>query len=133
MITLNEILDDILSLERKPEAAKVSFFERIHNFNKRRDIEKQIQDEIDLDNQKVLQSGVDSEEFLHSKYYANLIEPYVRTSVKNSLQKIISTGETMSESELKYEVAKIKETLKLVASIQLKVVLVKQLKDARHI
>lgn len=32
MITLDSILDELLSLEPKPEEVKSSFFERIHNF-----------------------------------------------------------------------------------------------------
>lgn len=130
MITINEIVDELLSFDKKEEPVKPSFFERVHNFVKRQEIDKALQDEIKNDNDRIMKLGHDAEAFLNSKWYAELIEPQLRQAIKGSLQAIIREGQDMTEVQLKNQIANIKTSLSLLASLRLKIIRAKEIKGA---
>ena len=77
----------------------------------------------------ILKLGKESEEFLKSNYYKDIVEPHLRTTIKGGIQKLIREGETMTEVQLKSEIAVIKRTLTFIASMKLKVIQAEALKE----
>ena len=133
MITLNDLVDELLSIEKIELKEKPNFFNRIgdgvRNIYNRRKIEKEIQDNIEADRQRVITIGNSAQAFLNSPYYKQFIDNYVRDTVKGGLQKLFTEYEAMSESQIKAELASIMKCLRLVASIRLKVLQGEQEKE----
>lgn len=128
MITLEDLINEMLSIE-KVEVNNPTFGEKIHSFVHRREIEKRLQDEQENDNLRVMKLGKEAESFLSSSYYRNLVEPHIRQTVKGGIQKLIRDGDSLTESQLKSEIAVIRKALALVASIKLKVIQAEVLKE----
>lgn len=129
MININSIVDELLSFEEEKVEPKLNLFDRVRNFSKRKEIEKQLKDEIDFENQRILKLGSDAEKFLNSSWYKELVEPHLRDTVKGGIQRLLREGDTMTEVQIKSEIACIKKALMLVAMIKLKVIRAKQLKN----
>ena len=133
MITLNDLVGELLSIEKIELKEKPNFFNRIgdgiRNIYKRREIDKAIQDEINADRQKIITIGKSAEAFLNSPYYKQFIDSYVRDSVKGGLQRLFTEYETMNESQIKSELSGIMRCLRLVASIRLRVLQGEQEKE----
>ena len=118
---IDEIIDDFLSIEKKTEEVKPSFFDRIKNLSRRRDIEKSLQDEREHENAKILKLGNDAKVFLNSSYYRDFIEPQLRWGIKGGIQNILAHGEDMTEAKLKSEIACIRRYILFFDSIKRKI------------
>jgi len=126
-ISLDSLIDEMLSVEKVDPPP--TFRERINNFVRRKEIEKQLQDEREAQNALVLKLGKEAEAFLNSTYYKDLLEPQLRTLIKGGLQKLIREGEGLTESQLKSEIAVVKKSLTIVASIKLKIIQANLIKE----
>ena len=125
MITLDDLVNELLSIDKIEIKDKPSFFNRIgdkvKNIHKRRIIDKQIQDEIESDKQRLISLGNSAQSFLNSPYYKHFIDSFIRVNVKGGLQNLFTNYEEMTETQIKSELAGIMKCLRLVASIKLKV------------
>lgn len=124
-LSLEDLVDELLSIERVELKEKPNFFSRIghevRNVVRRRDINKGIADEIDAERKRVISLGKSAEAFLNSPYYKQFIDSFIRSNVKGGLQKILKDYETLTPEQLKMEIAGINKCLRLLASIKLKV------------
>ena len=130
-MTLNDIVDELLSFEKKEPPKRPTFLQRIHNLAKRKEIEKAMQDEAEAENQRIIKIGDETQIFLNSTYYLNLVEPYLRQTIKGGIQTILREGEGLTEAQLKAKIAAINEALRLVASLKLKIMTANEVKEKK--
>lgn len=133
MHNLEEFIDEWLNIEKKEEKIKWSFIPSFQRMLRRRELEKQLEDEVTLQKEKIHRLGLRAKEFLSSVYYKELVEPYIRQTLKSGLQNLVMNGETMSESAFKTEVARIKTVLGLQGSFKLKIVSAEQQEEEKEI
>ncbi len=124
-MNLDWFIDEFLSIE-KPK--RESFIDRTLHFLKRKEMAKQIHDEIEYDNMSALKAGNDAQEFIDSKYYKTIIEPFIKGSIKSGIQKIIKEGENLTEAQLKMEIAGIKKTLGILGAIKIRIAVADKIK-----
>ena len=126
-MNLEGFIDEFLNIETPK--ARESFVDRARHFIRRKEIAKQVQDEIAYDNEKAIKAGSEAEAFIQSAYYKNIIEPYIKGSIKSGLQRIIKEGETLNESQIKMEIAGIKKALGILGSIKVRIAVANKIKD----
>lgn len=123
-MNINDFIDEFLSFEKTPD----SFAAKVGRFVSRKDIAKQVNDEIEHDTALAIKRGNDAEEFIGSKYYLDIIEPFIRGSLKSGLQKIIRESDAMTESQIRSEIAGIRKVLGLLGNIKMRVSIANSLK-----
>ncbi len=130
MITLDNILDELLSIEKPPEVKPPTISQRIHNFIKRKELDKQIEDERQEERNKIIKLGTEADTFLKSIYYRDLIEPQIRQSIKGGISRLLTISESMTESQIRAEIAGIKKSWEILGSIRLKIINAENIKKA---
>lgn len=132
-ITLDELVDELLSIEKIKINDKPSFLDRmgsrVRSVIKRGEINKAINDELDAQRKKIISIGNSAEAFLNSSYYKQFINEFVKDNVKGGLQRLLRDYESLDECQIKAELAGIVKCLRLVASIKLKVLQGEQEKE----
>lgn len=123
-MNLDQFINDFLNIE---EPKRETFVERATRFI-RRDEAKRIKDEIDHDNVNAIQAGKDAQEFLDSKYYKRIVEPWIKGTIKGGLQKIIKDGDSMTEAQIKVELAGIKKVLGLLGAVKIRLAVASKIK-----
>lgn len=123
-INLDSIINDFLSFEKPlPEIKKnVSFL-------KRREIDKQVQDDINADNDRVLREGEQAEAFLNSSSYKKLTYPFIHNTIKNGLQKLLTKSDSMSDVEIRTTLAMVNCALRQIGTYKLKILQAQVLKE----
>lgn len=124
--TIDDLVDDFLLFEKPVKP--LTFMDRVHNFAKRREIEKALDDERLANEAKVLKHGNDTEAFLNSIYYRDIIAPMFRRDIKGGFQRLILDGENLTESQIKSELAVIKSSIVKIKNLEGKVALANSLR-----
>ena len=107
-LTLDDLISEFLSFEKPLPPPKT-----VNRFLHRRDVDKQLQDNKEVSNAKVLKDGERAETFLNSVYYKELVQPFIHNTIKSNwrlVQKYLEVHH-LNHSKCKYSNEKIKITI----------------------
>ena len=124
METLDDLISEFLSFEKPLPPPKP-----VNRFLHRRDIDKQLQDDKEADNDKILRDGEKAEAFLNSSYYKEIVQPFIHTTIKSSFHKLLSEENELTEVQVKNLLAVIKIMYRQVSLYKLKIIRAQVLKE----
>jgi hypothetical protein len=130
-MNIDDLISDWLQIDKPVETKPSSFRDRVHNFVKRKEIEKQAADEHRFNLDKVIKAGNDTQAFLNSPWYRTIVEPQLANTIKTGIQTIIREGILLTETDLKIEISKVKNAIAQIQAYKLKVIQGEEAKRAK--
>lgn len=124
--TLDDLISEFLSFEKPILQPKKNITNRLLH---RRDVDKQLQDEKEMSEAKILKDGELAETFLNSPYYKELVQPFIHTTIKSNFHKLLSEEQELTEVQIKSLLAVIKIMYRQVSLYKLKVIQAQVLKE----